>query len=107
MEITTHSWHIRLTCGKELHGSEMGSFANVKNRTDIADLWVVTGAGEKHALKHAGRQPSGFDFYVHVSVSLNGDGTPEKHWKLIAIYPDHKLVRHIAADGRNRLERVP
>jgi hypothetical protein len=90
-----------------MHGSEIGSFAVVKNRKDIIDLWVITGAGEKHALKHAGKRPAGFDFYVHNSVALNGSGTPEKHWKLITLYPDHQLIRHIAADGRNRLERVP
>jgi hypothetical protein len=106
MEVSTTSWHVRLACGKELHGSEIGSFANVKHRSDITDLWVITGAGERHALKHDGIKPSGFDFYVHVAVVLNGFGKPEKHWKLITLYPDHNLIRHVAADGRTRNERV-
>ena len=102
--ITTHDWHCRLTCGKELHGKDIGSFANVKNRTDILDLWVETGAGRVYAHRRQGMKHSAFDFYVHVAVEENGKAG--KHFKLVTIYAGEKLIRHVTAKGNNYIERI-
>ncbi|MEW6485787.1 MAG: hypothetical protein AB1423_14440 [Pseudomonadota bacterium] len=104
-DVSTTSWHVRLADGSELHGSDVGSFAEIKYRRDIVDLWVITRAGERHALQHEGIKPKGFDFYVHVAVALTGNGKQEKHWKLVTLYPDHTLIRHVSADGSSRTER--
>lgn len=96
------AWHVRLACGKELHGRDIGSFANVKHRHDIIDLWVDTGAGKIYAARDNNLKHIGFDFYVH--VSMEDTGIIGQIWKLITIYPDHKLIKYVAPDGRNYTE---
>jgi hypothetical protein len=95
------AWNVVLKCGRELHGKEIGSFREVKDRPDIVDLYVMTGAGKVHAPRHEGR-PIRFDFFLHVALE---EGRTGQEWKLVSIYPDHKLIRHVLPDGRNRVER--
>ncbi len=98
-EVSTRSWHVCLVCGRELHGREMGSFAQVKHRRDILDLWVETRKGRVYAERSMQERPLGFDFYVHIAV--DEDGRPEKHWKLITLYRGgRKVIKHVLPDGR-------
>lgn len=107
MEITTRSWHATLECGNELNGAEYGSFASVKHRPDIIDVYVITGAGKVHAARRPGMKPMAFDFYVHVAVDIEPGSPAAKHYKLITRYPGHALIRHVWPDGRNYTERIP
>ena len=97
------AWNVKLSCGREIHGSDIGSFANIKHRDDIVDLYVNTGAGKVHAPIRNGIKPLAFDFFVHVSIESNG--SQKKHWKLVSIYPDCKIINHVFPDGRSRMER--
>ncbi len=101
-EITTRSWHIRLACGKVLHGAEVGSFAKVKHRKDIIDLWVETGAGEVHAERSRTKIPIGYDFYVHHIIDDFNE--PKKYWKLITIYDDRKIIKKVKDNGFNTID---
>ena len=106
MEVSTTSWHVKLACGKELHGSEIGTFANVKYREDIVDLWVETGAGKVHAIKRKDADDGRiYDFYVHI-VAVDGV-VKEKYFKLITIYPDRMFTKYVHADGRYNVEMRP
>lgn len=97
------SWGVRLACGKEVRGKDMGSFSYMKNRTDILDLWVDTGAGRIYAARHNNFKHIGFDFYVHVIMEENN--ITNKIYKLITIYPDHRLIKYVMPDGRNWVEK--
>jgi len=96
------AWNVILACGNELHGRDYGSYAMIKHRNDIIDLYVNTGAGKVFAPKHQGR-PGRFDFYVHVAME---EDRTERIWKLITKYQDHWLVRYVLPDGRNWTERI-
>lgn len=100
-DISITSWHVILPCGRELHGRELGSFRNIKHRK-LLDLYVVTGAGKVFAERSRERRPIGFDFFVH--VIMEEGGKVEKSWKLITIYDDRKIIKHVLPDGRNWME---
>lgn len=100
--INTVSWHVILDCGKELHGKDIGSYANIKHRADIFALYVITGAGKVFAERRPGNQKPVYDFYVHMAITEGGN--VEKHYKLITIYPDCKFIKHVFEDGRSYTE---
>jgi hypothetical protein len=97
------AWNVVLKCGKELRGRDLGSYREVKDRPDIVDLYVITGAGKIRAARYEGRPPVRFDFFLHVAIE---EGEKMQHWKLVSVYPDHKLIRHVLPNGRNFVEKV-
>ena len=96
IEVSTLSWHVRFTCGRELHGRQAGSFSDIKKRRDILDLWVETEAGKVYAERKSGSL--GFDFYVHIAMEERG--VVEKHFKLITLYKDKAVVKHVQRNGK-------
>ncbi len=101
--VSVTSWHIILQCGEVLHGSDVGSFVNVKTRTDIKDLYVESGAGKIYAVKRKeGRPPLSFDFFIH--IIKEDDGRQEAYWKLITNYPDCTFIKHVQRNGKCRIE---
>lgn len=84
-----------------MSGEQIGSFAKVKDRRDIVDLWVETPAGKVHAVREFGVDPVSYDFFIHV---ISEDGSTQKQWKLVTTYPGRKITRYVLPDGSSRTE---
>ena len=101
------SWGCTHACGKTVFGKACGTFREYsKGHTDIVDVFVVTPAGRVPAARAQGAFPKGFEVKVHLAAEgLTGPAQiVDRYWKLVTIYADKKLVKHVRPDGTSRLE---
>jgi len=102
--VTIRDWRARLCCGRVLTGKDAGSFANVKTRFKLSDLWVELNGREYHAPRIPGLKHEGFDFYV--SMSVEGSSLRAVCYKLITYYKGFRLQKMVFPDGREEILRL-
>ena len=101
------AWGCIHACGKTVFGCDAGSFREyAKGRSDIVEVFIVTPKGRVPSARSSAGIPAGFAVKVHLAAEAFGGGPQivDRYWKLITVYPDKKLIKHIRPDGSSRVE---
>lgn len=101
------SWGCVHACGKTVFGAQAGSFREYsKGHDDIVEVFIVTPQGRISAARVSPGKPTGFEVKVHLAAEGLGGKAEivDRYWKLVTLYSDKKVIKHIRPDGSARLE---
>ena len=102
------AWGCIHRCGKTVFGAQAGSFREYAKDpgSDIVEVFIVTPKGRIPSARSSSGIPEGFEVKVHLAAEAFGGGPQivDRYWKLITLYPDKKLIKHIRPDGSSRVE---